>query len=132
MNRRNFVRAVRVEIIKRATRPDGQPACERCGSIGRKLEIHHRVMDAMETDKSRKLTADDGEAICSKCHDPITSEQRKVLAKALAQEALALRVRAAPARPLRSAPMPTTERAAARRSREPRAALPPRQIYEED
>lgn len=90
MNRRNFDRASRVAIIKRATRPDGQPACERCGAIGCKLEVHHKQMDAMEVDKSRKLTAEDGELLCEPCHDPITSAQRKVLAKALAREAKSL------------------------------------------
>ena len=87
MNRRNFDRATKVAIIKRATRPDRQPACERCGAVGVKMDVHHKVMDAMEVDKSRKLTADDGELLCGPCHDPITATQRKHLAKALAREA---------------------------------------------
>lgn len=89
MKRRNFTRAVAVEIVKRACakREDGQPSCECCGAIGCKLEVHHKDMDAMQIDKSRKLTADDGELLCEPCHDPITSKQRKVLAKALAREA---------------------------------------------
>ena len=89
MNRRNFVRAVRVEIVKRAKRPDGQPACERCGAIGVRLEIHHKTMDAMvvDEDKSRQLTADEGELLCEPCHDPITASQRKILAETLAREA---------------------------------------------
>lgn len=88
-NRRNFVRAVKVAIIRRATRPDGQPACERCGAIGCKLEIHHIDMDAMvlDEDKGRKLTADEGELLCEPCHDPITAAQRKVLKKAQKTEA---------------------------------------------
>lgn len=89
MNRQNFLRQAKVDIIRRATRPDGQPACERCGAIGVRLEVHHRVMDAMvlPEDKKRKLTAADGEAICQPCHLPVTSEQRKILAKTLAVEA---------------------------------------------
>ena len=87
MNRRNFTRDVKIAIIKRATRPDRQPACERCGAVGLKMDVHHRVMDAMEIDKARRLTAEDGELLCGPCHDPITSKQRKVLAKALAREA---------------------------------------------
>lgn len=89
-NRRNFDRKTKVAIIKRATRPDGQPACERCGAIGCRLEVHHRAMDAMEVDKSRELTADDGELLCGPCHNPITATQRKHLAKALAREAKSL------------------------------------------
>jgi hypothetical protein len=87
MNRRNFIRAVKLEIIKRATRPDRQPACERCGAVGLKMDVHHKVMDAMQIDKSRKLTAEDGELLCEPCHDPITATQRRHLAKALAREA---------------------------------------------
>ena len=87
-NRRNFIRSVIVEIFKRsmAKRPDGQPSCEMCGAIGCKLEVHHIDMDAMQIDKSRKLTADDGLLLCEPCHDPITSKQRKILAKTLAVE----------------------------------------------
>lgn len=90
-NRQNFDRNTRVAIIQRASakRPDGQPSCEQCGAIGVKLEIHHRKMDAMvlAEDKRRKLTAGDGELLCESCHDPITSAQRKILAKAQAVEA---------------------------------------------
>jgi len=89
MKRRNFIRSVSVEIVRRACakREDGQPSCERCGAIGCKLEVHHKVMDAMEIDKARKLTAYDGELLCEPCHDPITSKQRKILAKAQRREA---------------------------------------------
>ena len=92
MNRREFRTSVRVEIVKRACarRPDGQPACERCGAIGCKLEVHHKDMDAMQIDKSRKLTAEDGELLCEPCHDPITAVQRKDLARAQAREAKSL------------------------------------------
>lgn len=90
-HRQNFDRNTRVEIIQRASakRSDGQPSCERCGAVGVKLEIHHCKMDAMvlAEDKRRKLTAADGELLCEPCHDPITSAQRKVLAKAQAVEA---------------------------------------------
>ena len=87
MKRRNFTRAVSVEIFKRASVGRGIPSCERCGAVGLKMDVHHRVMDAMEIDKARRLTAEDGELLCGPCHDPITSKQRKVLAKALAREA---------------------------------------------
>lgn len=90
MNRREFSQSVRVQIIRRATRGLGtvdKVYCERCLLPARKWEIHHRVMDAMEVDKRRKLTAADGELLCESCHDPITSAQRKDLTRAKAREA---------------------------------------------
>jgi uncharacterized CHY-type Zn-finger protein len=83
-DRREFPRAVRIAIVKRAcrNRDDGRLNCERCGAIGIPFEIHHRIMDAMEIDKTRKLTAEDGELICGPCHNPITAKQRRELAKA--------------------------------------------------
>jgi len=111
MTRRNFDRATKVAIIKRscARREDGQPNCERCGAIGIPLEVHHKDMDAMQIDKSRKLTADDGELLCEPCHDPITAVQRKQLAKAQAREARALGA-VKPKSQLRSTPFPHRSR----------------------
>lgn len=92
-DRRNFTKAVKVEIVKRALRPDGQPACEKCGAIGCKLEVHHLTMDAMETDKSRKLTAEDGQLLCEPCHDIETKKQMPVFVQARDREASHLNVR---------------------------------------
>lgn len=127
-NRRNFVRAVKVEIIRRATRPDGQPACEHCGAIGVKLDFHHKQMDAMvlDQDKKRKLTADEGELLCRHCHDPITAGQRKVLAKASATEAKHIGANSAPQRPLES----RDNLPKGRNPRHERAPLAPKQLYE--
>lgn len=93
MTRRNFTTAVRVEIVKRATR-DGVVYCEHegCGLPTKKYEVHHLKMDAMEVDKSRKLTALDGALFCIPCHDRETKVQRPILAQALAREASHLRV----------------------------------------
>lgn len=85
--RREFDRATRVAIVKRAMRPDGQPACEKCAAIGCRLEVHHVDMDAMQIDKSRKLTALEGVLLCEPCHDAETAKQAPVLAKAKAVEA---------------------------------------------
>lgn len=83
-NRQNFSRAVKFEIAKRATRPDGQMACEKCGAVGVRLDLHHLDMDAMKTDevkRARKLTAADGAMWCVGCHKPETASQRRVLAR---------------------------------------------------
>ena len=84
-NRQNFARAVRFEIAKRAMRPDGQIACERCGAVGGRLELHHLRMDALTPDerkRSTKLTAADGALWCVPCHKGETTVQRKELARA--------------------------------------------------
>ncbi len=128
MNRRNFTKAVKIEIIKRATRADRQPACERCGAVGVKMDVHHKVMDAMEIDKARKLTADDGELLCGPCHDPITATQRKHLAKALAREAKHLGA-TRPTGKLRGAPFSKSAQAQHRADRDPKPRPPPRALY---
>ena len=81
--RREFSKPVAREINARATRPDGQRSCEVCGAIGIPLEIHHVDMDAMQVDKSRKLTAADGKLLCVPCHDAETAKQIPALAKAI-------------------------------------------------
>lgn len=130
MARRNFTTRVCVEIKKRARtlRSDGQLGCEKCGAIGVPLEVHHKEMDAMQVDKSRKLTADDGELLCKPCHDPITAEQRTVLAKVLRIEAVHLGVKSdTPKIPAD----PNALRSKRRPSHEGRSGLPPRSMYEE-
>ena len=126
--RRNFTRAVAVEIVKRscARREDGQPSCERCGAIGCKLEVHHLAMDAMQVEKSRKLTADDGELLCEPCHDPITSKQRKELAKAQAREAKHAGV-ARSTQKIANRGFALSERTIARQAQELKA-IPPRRM----
>ena len=88
-NRQAFPRAVQREIARRAVNAIGVPACELCGATGVPLQLHHNEMDALQTAerKKRKLTANDGKLICSPCHEPITAEQKIVLAKVEAVEA---------------------------------------------
>ena len=107
-DRQNFTRAVAVEIAKRATRPDGQMACENCGAIGVKLELHHLTMDAMvlpEKKRAKRLTAADGALWCVPCHKPETAKQRKALARVEAAEARHLGV-AQSRSPIASRPKP--------------------------
>ena len=66
-NRREFSKRVRIEIIKRSMRGNTF-YCEQCGLPAKKLEVHHRKEDFLETDKSCKLTAEDGIALCQDCH----------------------------------------------------------------
>lgn len=120
MKRRNFIRSVAIEIAKRAMRPDGQMACEKCGAIGGKLELHHLTMDAMEIDKSHKLTADDGQMWCRECHKPETKAQAAILAEALAREASHLNANPAPSRPMQGQEFRKSDKTIERSKREPK------------
>jgi hypothetical protein len=107
-NRQNFDRATRIAIAKRATRHDGQMACELCGAVGVRLELNHRVMDAIKSDETKakcRLTADDGELICEPCHKAITAGQRTELARVDAAAARHLGVHK-PTTPMKSRPKP--------------------------
>ena len=91
MNRREFDKRTSVEIVKRSM-IDGKPTCERIDegkrcNCTRGLEINHIKMDAVEIDKSRKLTAADGENICKAHHQVETKEQMAMLANTLRMEA---------------------------------------------
>lgn len=69
--RREFSKSVRVEIIKRAT-VGNQTICESCRVACRKWEIDHKIAEALIVDKSKRLTAEDGELLCAgspeSCH----------------------------------------------------------------
>jgi hypothetical protein len=97
MNRQEFDKKTRVEILQRAKYADGMPRCEflyengqRCHST-KQIEVHHNTkMDAMKSaaDKATtKLTAADGLALCKDHHVEETAIQRADLAKAIRVEA---------------------------------------------
>lgn len=102
--RREFGREARKQIIRRATR-EGNQYCESCGVLTKpgEWEIHHKDQDAMQIDKSEKLTADDGLLLCkSVCHPRETAKQRPVLNEAKRREASHLEGRRRPKQPMKS------------------------------
>lgn len=89
MARREFTTPVRAAIIKRATK-NGVQYCEECGCLARRFEIDHTDADALQLDKSRKLTADDGKLLCAgpnSCHARKTRDDVANIARAKRQEA---------------------------------------------
>lgn len=95
MNRQNFDKKTRVEIVKRAADKHGIARCEfiengaRCGSQ-KALEVHHVRQDALVTDidkAKRKLTAADGLLLCHPHHKEESAIQATDLAKAIRVEA---------------------------------------------
>jgi hypothetical protein len=88
-NRREFTKAVKVEIIKRAI-PQGTrapPWCEKCDAMAYRFEIDHRDPDAMQIDKSKPLTAAEGWLLCIPCHSEKTAKDVADIAKAKRREA---------------------------------------------
>lgn len=89
-NRREFSRDVYAQIVKRAMDPKLGPICEGCGMVlgKKKWHVDHTKPDALEIDKSRKLTAADGKLLGVKCcHAPKTKQDVAVISKAKAVEA---------------------------------------------
>lgn len=130
MSRREFKRDVRVAIIKRSV-VNGVPTCEwldngvRCG-CQKGLALHHDTMDAMEVDKTSKLTIDDGRMLCPPHHDPITKKQRKDLKRVQAAEARHLGDKDPRTQKIQSPGFPK----AAKESRiSAKPSLPPRALY---
>jgi hypothetical protein len=100
MSRREFTKAVKVEIIKRANRNGDRvyPWCEKCGQMAVRFQIDHRDPDALQIDKSRPLTASDGWLLCIPCHSEKTAKDVADIAKAKRREAAHLGARAAKAK----------------------------------
>jgi hypothetical protein len=118
-NRREFGRQAKVDMLKRAKDDLGNVRCENahCRVICTgAFEFHHVDMDAMQIDKTRKLTAADGLVLCIPCHDVETGKQAPILAKVKRNEAKELRVPTVANGPkLKGAPLPTSARALKRR-----------------
>ncbi len=109
MARREFSPTVYAQIVKRAMLPSGEIACEGCGLILGKKPYHvdHTKPDAMEIDKSRKLTPADGKLLGVECcHAPKTKQDVAVIAEAKRREAKHLGFRKPKKQPIRSAPFP--------------------------
>ena len=108
MSRREFPRAIRVEIVRRATievKGKGVVRCEECGLVAPKVwHVDHTIPDALFLDKKRALTAADGKVLCAgspeTCHGKKTLQDVAVIAKAKRNEANALRVATAPGKPI--------------------------------
>jgi hypothetical protein len=62
MTRREFTKAHKAEMLRRAMDEKGRVHCEGCGLdvTGKAIEFDHTIPEAMVTDKSRPLTAADG------------------------------------------------------------------------
>lgn len=125
MNRQEFDKPSRRIMFKRATDENGIVRCECCKAAikGRKYAFDHIIADAHKSDEhkaTRKLTAEDGQLLCSgfegSCHDVKTRKDTTEAAKLVRAGDKAAGIRTAPAKKIQSGPMPTSERAAKRKA----------------
>lgn len=127
-NRREFTKQVYAEIVKRAMHPKLGLCCEGCGLVLGKKPYHvdHTIADAMQIDKSRKLTAADGKLLGVECcHKPKTVDDVAAIAKAKRVEANYLGF-AVPKQKIPGRGFPVSEKAAKRQAKQP---LPPRALF---
>lgn len=102
--RREFSGPVKAAIILRAM-VDGKVFCEGCGVLCKpgEYDIDHTDPDAMQIDKTRKLTIDDGKLLCKAvCHPAKTAKDKADIARAKRLEQAHLGVKK-PKQPIRSA-----------------------------
>ncbi len=86
--RREFSKAIKVAVIKRATR-DGVIYCESCPSIAKKFQIDHVRPDGLLGEP----TLDNAMLICEACWKIKNPQDTKTIAKAKAREASHLGVK---------------------------------------
>jgi hypothetical protein len=130
MARREFTKSVYAQIVKRALHPKHGICCEGCGLVlgAKPYHVDHTIPDALQIDKSRKLTPDDGKLLGVECcHKPKTAEDVAVIAEAKRREERHLGIKRK-TQPIKSPGFPKTEKAAARA---PKPSLPYRQLYQE-
>jgi hypothetical protein len=103
--RREFTGAVKAAIVHRAM-VDGKTFCEGCGVLCKpgEYDIDHTDPDAMQIDKTRKLTVDDGKLLCKAvCHPAKTAKDKADIGKAKRREQKNLGVKKEPSTPIASA-----------------------------
>lgn len=109
MARAEFPRAVRVAVVKRATK-DNVIFCEKCHAIAKKFQVDHVIADA----HGGKPVIENAMLICQPCFDVKNPQDTTIAAKIKRQEAAHLRIVDAPE--IKGGPMATTEKAASRRA----------------
>ena len=91
MSRKEFSKAVKVAVIKRATK-DNNIYCEGCGALAKKWEIDHVRADGLLGEP----TLENAKLLCVPCHDKKTKVDVQQIAQAKRREAKHLGVRKKP------------------------------------
>jgi 5-methylcytosine-specific restriction enzyme A len=125
--RREFPRAVRVQVIKRATR-ESIVYCEECSLPAKKFQIDHVRADGL----LGKPVLENARLICETCYRIKNPQDTSAIALAKRREAIHLGAKPAPAAPIRSPGFARTQRTLDRSKRQTKQALPPRQLYQKE
>lgn len=97
--RREFSRAQKAQMLKRASDEKGVIHCEGCGLniTGKAVEFDHTIPEAMVIDKTKPLTIEDGKALgrdcCHRAPGGKTAQDLADIAKAKRREADHLGIR---------------------------------------
>ena len=97
--RREFSRAQKAQMLKRASDEKGRIFCEGCGLniTGKVVEFDHTIPEALIVDKTKPLMIDDGKALgrdcCHRAPGGKTAQDVATIAKAKRQEAGHLGIR---------------------------------------
>lgn len=89
MARQEFPRAVRVAVIKRATR-DSAVYCEKCSGLAKRFQVDHVIADAI----GGKPVIENAMLICEACWSEKNPKDTKLAAKTKRREAAHLGARA--------------------------------------
>lgn len=114
MTRRNFPRAVKVAVIRRATQ-NGVIICEKCGLLAKKFQIDHVRPDGLLGEP----VLENAELICDVCYGIKNPQDTTAIAKAKRREASAIGARTRPVAKLASAPFARSERSINRQPKTP-------------
>lgn len=126
MTRREFPRSVKVAVVKRATR-ESVVYCEACGAQAKRWQIDHVRPDGLGGDP----TLGNAMLICEACFSAKNPADTRAIAKAKRREARHIGVKTQPAVQIKSRGFTKTTRdPKTGKTRIPRAALPPRQMFE--
>lgn len=122
MTRREFTKAIKVAVVKRATK-NGNVYCEGCGALAKKWEIDHVRADGLLGDN----TLDNARLLCRPCHVAKTAADVAAIAKAKRVEARHIGVRKKPTLKSRGFEKSAKDRAI---DKDALPRLPPRRLYE--
>lgn len=104
MARREFPTMVRVAVIKRSTRENGEIYCEKCGGLARRFQIDHIVADAI----GGKSVIENAMLICEPCWQIKNPQDTTKAAKVKRVEAYHLGASTEPSVKFRSRGFPPT------------------------
>lgn len=121
MNRREFKKSIKIEVIKRATK-GGNVICEKCGALAKRFQIDHVRPDGLLGEP----VLSNAELICEPCFKIKNPQDTTAIAKAKRREAAYIGA-SQPKHTIKSAGFTKSERSERRASQPSKLdGMPPR------